>query len=81
MKALGVPVAYCARAGPVGQLGKAHAMLLLEVAGMLRGEEEVDPEGEDQPIEIGDDEADELGEYEKFISICLECQDGRQQCG
>jgi hypothetical protein len=39
-------------------------MLLLEVAGMLRGEEDSDPEGECQPIEIGDDEADELGEYE-----------------
>lgn len=64
MKALGAPVVYCERAGPVGQLGKAHAMLLLEVAGMLRGEEDSDPEGEGQPIEIGDDEADEPGEYE-----------------
>lgn len=48
----------------MGQLGKAHAILLLEAPGMLRGEEASDPEGEGQPIEIGDDEADELGEYE-----------------
>lgn len=64
MKALGAPVVYCERAGPVGQLGKAHAMLLFEVAGILLGEEASDPEGEGQPMEMGDDEADELGEYE-----------------
>lgn len=56
---------YCERAGPVGQLGKAQAMLLLEEAEMFRGDEDVDDaEGEGQPMEIGDDEADEDGEYE-----------------
>jgi hypothetical protein len=65
MKALGAPVVYCERAGPVGQLGKAQAILLLEDAEMLRPEGDSDrAEGEGQPIEIGDDEADEVGEYE-----------------
>lgn len=65
MKALGAPVVYCERAGPVGQLGKAQAILLLEDAEMFRAGEDSDrAEGEGQPIEMGDEEADELGEYE-----------------
>lgn len=67
MKALGAPVVNCDRAGPVGQLGYAQAMLLFAVAGMFLGEETVEPEGEGQPMEMGDDEAEEPGEYEKFI--------------
>lgn len=44
-------------------------MLLFLVAGILLGdeEEEASDPGEGQPMEMGDDEADELGEYEKFI--------------
>jgi hypothetical protein len=69
MKALGALVWNGESEGPVGQLGYAHAVLLDDEE-MLRPEwKSVDrvEDGEGQPMEIGDDEADELGEEPKSI--------------
>lgn len=57
-----------AREGPVGQLGKAQAMMEPEDEEALREEYESNGvEGDGQPIEMGDEVAEELGGESKSM--------------
>jgi hypothetical protein len=50
------------RDGPVGQLGNAQVIPLDDMDALRDEYESMGEEGEGQPIEIGDDVAEELGE-------------------